>query len=65
MRYQHEFLFDSGRSIIVIAESRGEAIQLLSDTFSIPKDFITKHCKIARVGVFACATKEVRPERGA
>lgn len=53
MRNQFEFVFDSGRVITVVAQFRGQAIQLLSDTLSIPKDFIKSHCKITNRGVFA------------
>ena len=53
MRNQFEFVFDSGRVITVIAQFRGQAIQLLSDTLGIPKDFIKSHCKITNLGVFA------------
>lgn len=52
MRYQFEFVFDSGRSITVVERTRGQAIRLLSESLSIPKDFIKSHCKITNLGRF-------------
>lgn len=52
MRYKFEFVFDSGRNIVVIERTRGQAIQLLSDSLSIPNDFIKSHCKITNLGRF-------------
>lgn len=52
MRNQFEFVFDSGRTLVVVEKTRGRAIQLLSDSLDIPKDFIKSHCKITNLGRF-------------
>ena len=60
MRNQFDFVFDSGCVITVVAQFRGQAIQLLSDTLNIPKDFIKSHCKITNQGGFASKKFEVK-----
>ena len=52
MRYQFEFVFDSGRTVRVIERTRGQAIQLLSESLNIPVKFIKSHCKITNLGRF-------------